>query len=42
MLKQKIPYKQLIQPFAIRIIWVYSKWQLDDNMIRVQYFGIEF
>ena len=29
--------KQLIQPFATRIIWVYSEWQQDYYMIRERY-----
>ena len=34
--------EQLIQPFATRIIWVYSEWQPDYDMIRERYPGIEF
>ena len=33
--------EQLIQPFATRIIWVYSEWQQDYDMIRERYPGIE-
>ena len=33
---------ELIQPFAKRIIWVYSKWQLDYDLITEQYSAIEF
>ena len=41
-LVRRILEKQLIQPFATRIIWVYSEWQPDYDMIRIRYFGIEF
>ena len=33
---------QLIQPFATRIIWVYSEWQPNYDMIRKRFPGIEF
>ena len=39
-LVQKILEEQLIQPFATGIIWVYSEWQPDYDMIREQYAGI--
>ena len=32
----------MIKPFATRIIWVYSEWQPDYNLIRERYLGIEF
>ena len=32
-LVRRILEKQLIQPFATRIIWVYSEWQSDYDMI---------
>ena len=38
----RILEKQLIQPFATRIIWVFSKWQPDYDIIREQYPGIEY
>ena len=41
-LVQRIFEEQLIQPFATRIIWVYSEWQPDYDMIRERYPGIEF
>ena len=41
-LVRRILEEQLIQPFAIRIIWVYSEWQQDYDMIRERYPGIEF
>ena len=41
-LVRRILEKQLIQPFAPRIIWVYSEWQPDYDMIRERYPGIEF
>ena len=41
-LVRRILEEQLIQPFATRIIWVYSEWQPDYDMIREQYPGIEF
>ena len=39
---QRILKKEVIQPFATRIIWVYSEWQPNYNMIRERYFGIKF
>ena len=41
-LVRRILEEQLIQPFATRIIWVYSEWQPDYDMIRERYPGIEF
>ena len=41
-LVRRILEEQLIQPFATRIIWVYSEWQPDYDMIREQYPSIEF
>ena len=41
-LVQRILEKQLIQPFATRIIRVYNEWQLDYDMIRERYPSIEF
>ena len=41
-LVRRILEEQLIQPFATRIIWVYSEWQPDYDMIRDWYSGIEF
>ena len=39
---RRILEEQLIQPFATCIIWVYSRWQPDYDMIRKRYPGIEF
>ena len=36
-LVRRILEKQLIQPFATRIISVYSEWQPDYDMIRERY-----
>ena len=41
-LLRRILEEQLIQPFATRIIRVYSEWQPDYDMIRERYPGIEF
>ena len=41
-LVRRILEEQLIQLFATRIIWVYSEWQPDYDMIRERYPGIEF
>ena len=41
-LVRRILEEQLIQPFATRIIWVFSKWQPDYDLIRERYTGIEF
>ena len=41
-LVRRILEGQLIQPFATRIIWVFSEWQPDYDMIRERYPGIEF
>ena len=41
-LVRKLLEEQLIQPFATGIIWVYSEWQPDYDMIRERYPGIEF
>ena len=38
---RRILEKQLIYPFATRIIWDYSEWQPNYNMIRKRYPGIE-
>ena len=38
----RILEEQLIQPFATRIIWVFSEWEPDYDMIRNRYPGIEF
>ena len=38
----RILEEQLIQLFATRIIWVYSEWQPDYDMICERYTGIEF
>ena len=38
---RRILEEQLIQPFATHIIWVFSEWQPDYDMIRVRYPGIE-
>ena len=34
--------EQLIQPFATRIIWVYSEWQPDYDLISERYSNMEF
>ena len=39
---RRILEEQLIQPFATRIIWVYSEWQPDYNVIRERYSNMEF
>ena len=39
---RRILEEQLIQPFATRILWVYSEWQHDYDIIRQWYPGIEF
>ena len=39
---RRILEEQLIQPFATRIIRVFSEWQPDDDMIRERYPGIGF
>ena len=41
-LVRRILEEQLIQLFATRIIWVFSEWQQDYDMIRGRYPGIEF
>ena len=41
-LVQIIHVNHLIQPFASKIIWVYSEWQPDYDMICERYPGIEF
>ena len=41
-LVRRILEEQLIQLFATRIIWVFSEWQPDYDMIRERYPGIEF
>ena len=41
-LVRRILEKQLIQPFGTRIIYVYSEWQPDYDMIRERYSGIDF
>ena len=41
-LVRRILEEQLIQPFATRIIWVFSKWQPDYDIIRERYPSIEF
>ena len=41
-LVHRILEKQLIKPFATRIIWVFSVWQPDYDFIRKRYYGIEF
>ena len=38
----RILEKQLIKPFAIIIVWVYSEWQPDYKSIREPYPCIEF
>ena len=41
-LVRRILVEQLIQPFATRIIWVFSEWQPDYDMIRERYPSIKF
>ena len=41
-LVRRILEEQLIQPFATRIIWVFSEWQPDYDLIRELYSGIDF
>ena len=41
-LVQRIIKQQLIHLYATRIIWVYSEWHPDHDMIRERYPGIEF
>ena len=41
-LLRRILEEQLIQPFATRIIWVYSEWQPNYDMIRERYPSIQF
>ena len=41
-LLRRILEEQLIQPFATRIIWVFSEWQQDYDMIRERYSSIVF
>ena len=41
-LVRRIPEEQLIQPFVTSIIWVYSKWQSNYDLIRKRYSGKEF
>ena len=41
-LVRRILEEQLIQPFATRIILMFSQWQSDYDMIRERYPGIEF
>ena len=41
-LVQRILEEQLIQPLATRIIYVYSEWQPDYDMIRERYPSIKF
>ena len=41
-LVRSILEEQLIQPFATRIIWVFSELQPDYDMIRERYPNIEF
>ena len=40
-LLRRILEEQLIEPFATRIIWVYSEWQPDNDMIRERYTEID-
>ena len=42
MYKRYLNNQQLIQSFAIRIIWVYSECQQDYGIIRLRYPDIEF
>ena len=39
---RRILEEQLFQTFATRIIWVFSEWQPDYDIIREQYPGIDF
>ena len=41
-LVRRILDEQLIQLFVTRIIWVFSEWQPDYDIIRERYPGIEF
>ena len=41
-LVQRKVKEQLIQLFAIWIIWVYNEWQPDYDLIRVRYSGKQF
>ena len=41
-LLRRILMEQLIQPFAIRIIYVNSEWQPDYDMIRVRHPCVKF
>ena len=41
-LVRRILEEQLIQPIATHIIWVFSEWQLDYDLIRERNSGIEF
>ena len=41
-LVRRILEEQLIEPFSTRIIWVFSEWQPDYDMIRERYPSIEF
>ena len=41
-LVRRVLEEQLIQPFATRIIWVYSEWQPYYKMICERYFVIKF
>ena len=41
-LVRRILEEQLIQPFATHIIWVFSEWQPNYDLIRERYTGIEF
>ena len=41
-LVRRILKEQLIQPFATRIIFVFSEWQPDYDIIHERYPGIEF
>ena len=38
----RILEEQLIQPFPTLIIWVFSEWQPDYDMIRERYPSIKF
>ena len=41
-LVRRILEEKLIQPFATPIIWVFSEWQSDYDMVPDRYPGIEF
>ena len=41
-LQRRILEEQLIKPFATRIIWVFSEWKQDYDIIREWYHGREF